>query len=55
VQVVEVDDDAVQERAPGVELYELVRHPTALKVGGLVVNVLIVAYLVYLLRRRLNR
>jgi len=37
------------------ELYELVRHPTALKAGGLVVNVLIVAYLVYLLRRRLNR
>lgn len=36
------------------ELYELVRHPTALKAGGLVVNVLIVAYLVYLLRRRLR-
>jgi uncharacterized membrane protein (DUF2068 family) len=37
------------------ELYELVRHPTALKAGGLVVNVLIVAYLVYLLRQRLKR
>jgi uncharacterized membrane protein (DUF2068 family) len=37
------------------ELYELVRHPTALKAGGLAVNVLIVAYLACLLRRRLNR
>jgi uncharacterized membrane protein (DUF2068 family) len=37
------------------ELYELVRHPTALKAAGLSVNVLIVAYLVYLLRRRLKR
>jgi uncharacterized membrane protein (DUF2068 family) len=37
------------------ELYELARHPTALKAGGLAVNVLVVAYLVYLLRRRLNR
>jgi uncharacterized membrane protein (DUF2068 family) len=36
------------------ELYELVRHPTALKAGGLAVNVLIVAYLVHLLRRRLK-
>lgn len=36
------------------ELYELVHHPTALKAAGLVVNVLIVAYLVYLLRRRLK-
>jgi len=34
------------------ELYELVRHPTALKAGGLVVNLAIVAYLVRLLRRR---
>jgi uncharacterized membrane protein (DUF2068 family) len=34
------------------ELYELVHRPTALKAGGLVVNVLIVAYLVRLLRRR---
>lgn len=37
------------------ELYELVRHPTALKAGGLVVNVLIVVYLVVVLRRRLKR
>jgi uncharacterized membrane protein (DUF2068 family) len=37
------------------ELYELMRHPTALKAGGLAVNVLIVAYLVHLLRRRLRR
>jgi len=37
------------------ELYELARHPTALKAGGLAVNVLIVAYLVYLLRQRLKR
>jgi len=37
------------------ELYELVHHPTALKAGGLVVNVLIVVYLVYLLRRRSKR
>ena len=37
-----------------IELYELVRHPTALKAGGLVVNGLIVAYLVRLLRRRLK-
>jgi uncharacterized membrane protein (DUF2068 family) len=37
------------------ELYELVRQPTALKAGGLAVNVLIIAYLVCLLRRRLNR
>jgi uncharacterized membrane protein (DUF2068 family) len=36
------------------ELYELARHPTVLKAGGLVVNVLIVVYLVYLLRRRLK-
>jgi uncharacterized membrane protein (DUF2068 family) len=34
------------------ELYELVLHPSALKVGGLVVNLAIVAYLVHLLRRR---
>src|SRR6478735_6412159 len=30
------------------ELYELVRHPTALKAGGIAVNIAIVAYLVYL-------
>ena len=34
------------------ELYELVRHPSALKAGGLLVNLAIVAYLVHLLRRR---
>jgi uncharacterized membrane protein (DUF2068 family) len=34
------------------ELYELVHHPSALKAGGLVVNLAIVAYLVHLLRRR---
>ena len=34
------------------ELYELVRHPTALKAGGLAINALIVAYLVQQLRRR---
>jgi uncharacterized membrane protein (DUF2068 family) len=36
------------------EVYELVRHPTALKAGGILVNLLIVAYLVHLLRRRLR-
>jgi uncharacterized membrane protein (DUF2068 family) len=36
------------------EVYELVRHPTALKAGGITVNLLIVAYLVHLLRRRLK-
>jgi uncharacterized membrane protein (DUF2068 family) len=34
------------------EVYELVRHPSALKAGGLAVNLAIVAYLVHLLRRR---
>ena len=34
------------------ELYELVRHPSALKAGGLVVNLAIVVYLVHILRRR---
>jgi uncharacterized membrane protein (DUF2068 family) len=34
------------------ELYELVRHPSVLKAGGLAVNIAIVAYLVHLLRRR---
>ena len=34
------------------ELYELVHHPSALKAGGLVVNLAIVAYLVHLLRGR---
>jgi uncharacterized membrane protein (DUF2068 family) len=35
------------------ELYELVVHPTLWKAGGILVNVLIVAYLVWALRRRL--
>ena len=34
------------------ELYELVHHPSALKAGGLVVNLAIVAYLARLLMRR---
>ena len=34
------------------EVYELVHHATLLKVGGLVVNLLIVAYLIHVLRRR---
>lgn len=34
------------------EIYELVRHPTMLKAGGLVVNIAIVVYLAFLLRRR---
>ena len=33
------------------ELYELVRHPSVLKAGGLAVNVVIVAYLVHVVRR----
>ena len=37
------------------ELYELVRKPTALKAGGIAVNVAIVVYLVVVLRRRLRR
>jgi uncharacterized membrane protein (DUF2068 family) len=35
------------------ELYELARHPTVWKAGGIAVNVLIVVYLVWALRRRL--
>jgi uncharacterized membrane protein (DUF2068 family) len=35
------------------ELYELARHPTAWKAGGIFVNVLIVIYLAWSLRRRL--
>ena len=38
-----------------VELYELVRKPTLLKAGGIAVNVAIVAYLAWMLRRRLAR
>jgi len=34
------------------EAYELVRHPSALKAGGIAVNVLIVAYLVRVVRRK---
>jgi uncharacterized membrane protein (DUF2068 family) len=33
------------------EVWELARHPTPLKLGGLVVNLLIVAYLIWNLRR----
>ena len=35
------------------ELYELARHPTVWKAGGIFVNVLIVTYLAWALRRRL--
>ena len=35
------------------EVYELVRHPSIWKAGGILVNVLIVLYLVRVLRRRL--
>lgn len=34
------------------EIYELVHRPTALKAGGIAVNVAIVVYLVHLLRKR---
>jgi uncharacterized membrane protein (DUF2068 family) len=36
------------------EVYELVRHPSAWKAGGIVVNVAIVVYLAHLLRRGLK-
>jgi uncharacterized membrane protein (DUF2068 family) len=36
------------------ELYELARHPSVWKASGILVNVAIVAYLTYLLRRRLK-
>ena len=36
------------------EIYELVRHPTVWKAGGLAINVLIVIYLVHVLRRHLE-
>jgi uncharacterized membrane protein (DUF2068 family) len=36
------------------EVYELVRHPTAWKAGGIAVNVAIVLYLARLLRRRVK-
>jgi uncharacterized membrane protein (DUF2068 family) len=34
------------------ELYELVHHPSALKAGGLLINIAIVAYLAHLLASR---
>ena len=37
------------------EIYELVRHPTVWKAGGLALNVLIVGYLVHVLRRHLEQ
>jgi uncharacterized membrane protein (DUF2068 family) len=37
------------------EVYELVRKPSALKAAGIVVNIAIVVYLVIVLRRRLER
>ena len=37
------------------ELYELVSKPSLLKAGGIVVNVAIVGYLAWMLRRRLVR
>jgi uncharacterized membrane protein (DUF2068 family) len=36
------------------EVYELVRRPRFWKAGGVVVDVAIVAYLAYLLRRRVR-
>ena len=38
-----------------VEVYELVKKPTALKAAGIAVNIAIVVYLAILLRRRLRR
>ena len=37
------------------ELYELIHHPSVWKAGGLLVNVAIVAFLGYLLMRRLKK
>ena len=37
------------------EIYELARHPTVWKAGGLAVNMLIVGYLVHVLRRHLEQ
>jgi uncharacterized membrane protein (DUF2068 family) len=37
------------------ELYELVHRPSAWKAAGIIVNVAIVGYLAYLLRRRVRR
>ena len=36
-----------------IELWEIARHPTPMKLGGLIVNIAIVAYLVWLLRLQL--
>jgi uncharacterized membrane protein (DUF2068 family) len=36
------------------ELYELAHHPTIWKGGGIAVNIIIVAYLAHLLRRRVR-
>ena len=36
------------------ELYELVRKPTVLKAGGIAVNLLIVGYLAWRLRKRVS-
>lgn len=36
------------------EIYELAHHPTVWKAGGIAINILIVAYLAHLLRRRLE-
>jgi uncharacterized membrane protein (DUF2068 family) len=36
------------------ELYELIRRPSVWKAGGIAVNVAVVGYLVWLLRRRLH-
>jgi uncharacterized membrane protein (DUF2068 family) len=38
-----------------VELYELIRKPSALKAGGLIVNIAIVLYLVRVVRRKDRR
>jgi uncharacterized membrane protein (DUF2068 family) len=38
-----------------VEIYELVRHPTVWKAGGLALNIVIVVYLVHVLRRHLEQ
>ena len=35
-----------------IEVYELVRHPSWLKAGGIVVNIAIVAYLIRVVRRK---
>jgi uncharacterized membrane protein (DUF2068 family) len=35
-----------------IEVYELIRHPSWLKAGGIVVNIAIVAYLIRVVRRK---